>query len=141
MKQDNELQRLEAFVENLLASFTELRAEKVSLLQDIRERDEIIEGLRDNVEINDTERGEISLRVNKMVDQIEEWEQGLDESEFEESSLEIESPGSENEDSDDDQTDVEATSGDEEFDSEGSDEDQDGEEGRGQQNLFSMETS
>ena len=141
MKQDNELQRLEAFVENLLASFTELRAEKVSLLQDIRERDEIIEGLRDNVEINDTERGEISLRVNKMVDQIEEWEQGLDESEFEESSLEIESPGSENEDSDDDQTDVEAASGDEEFDSEGNDEGQDGEEGRGQQNLFSMETS
>jgi hypothetical protein len=141
MKQDNELQRLEEFVENLLTSFTELRAEKVSLLQDVRERDEIIEGLRGNVEINDTERGEISLRVNKMVDQIEEWEQGLDDSEFEESSLEIESPGSENEDSDDDQIDVEATSGDEEFDSEGSDEDQDGEEGRGQQNLFSMETS
>ena len=141
MKQDNELQRLEEFVENLLTSFTELRAEKVSLLQDVRERDEIIEGLRGNVEINDTERGEISLRVNKMVDQIEEWEQGLDDSEFEESSLEIESPGSENEDSDDDQIDVEATSGDEEFDSEGSDEDRDGEEGRGQQNLFSMETS
>ena len=141
MKQDNELQRLEEFVENLLTSFTELRAEKASLLQDVRERDEIIEGLRGNVEINDTERGEISLRVNKMVDQIEEWEQGLDDSEFEESSLEIESPGSENEDSDDDQIDVEATSGDEEFDSEGSDEDQDGEEGRGQQNLFSMETS
>ena len=141
MKQDNELQRLEEFVENLLTSFTELRAEKASLLQDVRERDEIIEGLRGNVEINDTERGEISLRVNKMVDQIEEWEQGLDDSEFEESSLEIESPGSENEDSDDDQIDVEATSGDEEFDSEGSDEDQEGEEGRGQQNLFSMETS
>jgi len=141
MKQDNELQRLEEFVENLLTSFTELRAEKASLLQDVRERDEIIEGLRGNVEISDTERGEISLRVNKMVDQIEEWEQGLDDSEFEESSLEIESPGSENEDSDDDQIDVEATSGDEEFDSEGSDEDQDGEEGRGQQNLFSMETS
>ncbi len=141
MKQDNELQRLEEFVENLLTSFTELRAEKASLLQDVRERDEIIEGLRGNVEINDTERGEISLRVNKMVDQIEEWELSLDDSEFEESSLEIESPGSENEDSDDDQIDVEATSGDEEFDSEGSDEDQDGEEGRGQQNLFSMETS
>ena len=141
MKQDNELQRLEEFVENLLTSFTELRAEKASLLQDVRERDEIIEGLRGNVEINDTERGEISLRVNKMVDQIEVWEQSLDDSEFEESSLEIESPGSENEDSDDDQIDVEATSGDEEFDSEGSDEDQDGEEGRGQQNLFSMETS
>ena len=141
MKQDNELQRLEEFVENLLTSFTELRAEKAILLQDVRERDEIIEGLRGNVEISDTERGEISLRVNKMVDQIEEWEQGLDDSEFEESSLEIESPGSENEDSDDDQIDVEATSGDEEFDSEGSDEDQDGEEGRGQQNLFSMETS
>jgi len=141
MKQDNELQRLEEFVENLLTSFTELRAEKASLLQDVRERDEIIEGLRGNVEINDTERGEISLRVNKMVGQIEEWEQSLDDSEFEESSLEIESPGSENEDSDDGQIDVEATSGDEEFDSEGSDEDQDGEEGRGQQNLFSMETS
>lgn len=141
MKQDNELQRLEEFVENLLTSFSELRAEKASLLRDVRERDEIIEGLRDNVKRNDTARGEVSLRVNKMVDQIEEWEQGLDDGEFEGSTLEIESPGSENEDSDDDQADVEATSGDEEFDSDGSDEDQDGEEGRGQQNLFSMETS
>ena len=130
MKQDNELQRLEEFVENLLTSFTELRAEKARLLQDIRERDDVIEGLRENVDTKDTERDEISLRVNKMVDQIEEWEQGLDDDEFEESSLAIESGGSEVEESEDEQADIEESG-----------EGEEGEEGKGQQNLFSMETS
>ena len=130
MKQDNELQRLEEFVENLLTSFTELRAEKARLLQDIRERDEVIEGLHENVDTKDSERDEISLRVNKMVDQIEEWELGLDDDEFEESSLAIESAGSEVEESEDEQVDIEE-----------SDEGEEGEEGKGQQNLFSMETS
>ncbi|MBW1637197.1 MAG: hypothetical protein JRC87_07210 [Deltaproteobacteria bacterium] len=129
MKQDNELQRLEEFVENLLKNFTELRAEKKRLLQDVRERDEIIEGLRDNVSFKDSEQEEISQRVNKMVDQIEEWELGLDDSEFEESSLTVESGGLEGEQSDgEDMTEGDADSGEDE-------------DGKGQQNLFSVETS
>ena len=125
MEQDNELKRLEKFVENLLARFTELRAEKAVLLQEVRERDEIIEGLRENVSSKDTERSEISLRVGKIVEQIEEWEQGLDDSEFEETSQAGEG--------------LEEMSLTEET---GSEEDAEAgvEEGKGQQNLFSMET-
>ena len=129
MSQDNELQRLEEFVESLLNKFTELRAEKARLLQDLRERDETIEGLRENVNSKEVEQDEISLRVNKIVDQIEEWELGLDDSEFDESSLGVESAGS-----DDDQTDSESSG-------EGEEDSEEDEDGKGQQNQFSVETS
>jgi chromosome segregation ATPase len=122
MEQDNELKRLEDFVENLLTRFTELRAEKAVLLQEIQERDEVIDGLRENVSSKDTERSEISLRVGKIVEQIEEWEQSLDDSEFEADSLPEEgSPAGEMSSEEDAETGVE--------------------DGKGQQNLFSMETS
>jgi hypothetical protein len=123
MEQDNELKRLEDFVENLLTRFTELRTEKAVLLQEIRDRDEIIRGLRENVSSKDSERSEISLRVGKIVEQIEEWEQSLDDSEFDENSLVGE---------DDSDSEVEIA---------GEDEDAGEEEGKGQQNLFSMESS
>jgi chromosome segregation ATPase len=122
MEQDNELKRLEDFVENLLTRFTELRAEKAVLLQEIQERDEVIDGLRENVSSKDTERSEISLRVGKIVEQIEEWEQSLDDSEIEADSLPEEgSPAGEMSSEEDAETGVE--------------------DGKGQQNLFSMETS
>ncbi len=126
MEQDNELKRLEDFVENLLTRFTELRAEKAVLLQEIQERDEVIDGLRENVSSKDTERSEISLRVGKIVEQIEEWEQSLDDSEFEANSLPEESS--------------EEGSPAEEMSSE-EDAEIGVEDGKGQQNLFSMETS
>ncbi len=123
MEQDNELKRLEDFVENLLTRFTELRTEKAVLLQEIRDRDEIINGLRENVSSKDSERSEISLRVGKIVEQIEEWEQSLDDSEFDETSLAGEN---------DSDSEVEIAA---------EDEDAGEEEGKGQQNLFSMESS
>ncbi len=123
MEQDNELKRLEDFVENLLTRFTELRTEKAVLLQEIRDRDEIISGLRENVSSKDSERSEISLRVGKIVEQIEEWEQSLDDSEFDETSLAEE---------DDSDSEVEIAAEDEDAGEEG---------GKGQQNLFSMESS
>ncbi len=123
MEQDNELKRLEDFVENLLTRFTELRTENAVLLQEIRDRDEIIRGLRENVSSKDSERSEISLRVGKIVEQIEEWEQSLDDSEFDETSLDRE---------DDSDSEVEIAA---------EDEDAEEEEGKGQQNLFSMESS
>ena len=79
MSQDNELRRLEQFVEKLLQRFSELRAEKTKLLQELRERELQIEGLRNNLSSKDLERSEISQRVNKIVEQIEEWEMGLDD--------------------------------------------------------------
>jgi predicted nuclease with TOPRIM domain len=79
MSQDNELRRLEQFVEKLLARFSELRAEKAKLLQELRERELQVEDLRNNLSSRDMERSEISQRVSKIVEQIEEWETGLEQ--------------------------------------------------------------
>jgi len=79
MSQDNELRRLEQFVEKLLARFSELRAEKAKLLQELRERELQVEDLRNNLSSRDMERNEISQRVSKIVEQIEEWETGLEQ--------------------------------------------------------------
>ena len=80
MSQDNELRRLEQFVEKLLARFSELRTEKAKLQQELREREAQIEELRTTLSSKDMERSEISQRVSKIVEQIEEWESGLAES-------------------------------------------------------------
>jgi len=138
MEQDNELERLEKFVENLLTRFTALRAEKVALLQEIRERDGIIDGLRDNVSLNVTERSELSLRVGKIVEQIEEWEQGLDDSEIEGVSEAGENSDQESEDVVEDELSPEEDAGDDES---SESKESGAEDGKGQQNLFSMETS
>ena len=138
MEQDNELERLEKFVENLLTRFTALRAEKVALLQEIRERDGIIDGLRDNVSLNVTERSKLSLRVGKIVEQIEEWEQGLDDSEIEGVSEAGENSDQESEDVVEDELSPEEDAGDDES---SESKESGAEDGKGQQNLFSMETS
>ena len=136
MEQDRELKRLEKFVENLLTRFTELRTEKAVLLQEIRDRDEIIDELRESVNSKDSEQSEVSLRVEKIVEQIEEWEQGLSDDEFDEIPPVEEA-------SDVETVAEEETSSDEETDSEESTDAEDAseEEGKGQQNLFSIETS
>lgn len=78
MEQESELQRLEKFVEKILTRFSALKAEKTQLEQEVFERDLLIEELRENISSKVTERIEISERVNKIVDQIEEWELNLD---------------------------------------------------------------
>lgn len=83
MDKDTELQRLEQFVEKLLLSFAELKEEKKALLNTLKQRDSQIADLEGNISSKDSERSEISLRVGKLVEQIEDWELGLDESEDE----------------------------------------------------------
>ncbi len=78
MEQESELQRLEKFVEKILTRFSALKAEKEQLDQELFERDLLIEELRENISSKTTERSEISERVNKIVDQIEEWELNLE---------------------------------------------------------------
>jgi hypothetical protein len=79
MSQDNELRRLEQFVEKLLKRFSELREEKAKLLQELRERELQIDDLHSNLSSKEIERSEISQRVNKIVEQIEEWEMGFED--------------------------------------------------------------
>ena len=78
MEQESELQRLEKFVEKILTRFSMLKAEKAQLEQEVFERELLIEELRENISSKVTERNEISQRVNKIVDQIEEWELNLE---------------------------------------------------------------
>ena len=81
MEQQSELQRLEKFVEKILTRFFALKVEKAQLEQDVFERDLLIEELRDSISSKVTERNEISERVNKIVDQIEDWELNLEQDE------------------------------------------------------------
>jgi len=81
MEQESELQRLEKFVEKILTRFTALKEEKTQLEQELFERDLLIEELRETISAKVTERNEISDRVNRIVDQIEEWESTLEKSE------------------------------------------------------------
>lgn len=79
MGQESELQRLERFVAKLLTNFSELRAEKAILVQQLDERNQQIEELHNRLATEEAERGEIGQRVGKLVEQIEEWEKGLDQ--------------------------------------------------------------
>lgn len=79
MGQDSELRRLEQFVEKLLVRFSELRAEQARLLKELAEREQQIVELRANISSKEIERSEISQRVNRIVEQIEEWEMGLED--------------------------------------------------------------
>jgi chromosome segregation ATPase len=81
MDRDTELLRLEQFVEKLLLNFAELKEEKKKLLTKLKERDTLIADLEGNISSKDSERSEISLRVGKLVEQIEDWEIGLDDDE------------------------------------------------------------
>jgi len=74
MKQESELGRLENFVNSLLARYNALKEDNARLTQDVQERDEIIEDLRDSLAQMESERNEISNRVGGIILQIEEWE-------------------------------------------------------------------
>jgi len=79
MGQESELQRLERFVAKLLTNFSELRAEKAILAQQLDERSQQIEELHNRLAAEEAERGEIGQRVGKLVEQIEEWEKSLEQ--------------------------------------------------------------
>lgn len=116
MAQDNELQRLEKFVEKLLTNFSELKAEKARVEQKLFDTELKVEELQGDISSKNVERTEISERVNKIADQIAEWEQSLDDETGEDSDEE-----------------------DEDADEEPEDEASGEEEGRVQHNLFSMD--
>lgn len=119
MAQNSELQQLEKFVEKLLTNFSELKAEKARLEQKLFESELTIEELQSDISSKEIERTEISERVNKIVGQIEEWEQSLDET-----GVETAEDSDEDDEEEDDEPPAERNSN--------------AEEGRMQHNLFSM---
>lgn len=86
MAQETELQKLEKFVEKLLEKFSALKVqnnklelELIGKEEELIEKEEQIVKLEGNISSSDTERSEISQRVNKLVEQIEDWEMSLDD--------------------------------------------------------------
>lgn len=90
MDKGTELQRLEQFVEKLLISFAELKEEKKNLLKTLKDKNTLIVELEGKISTKDSERTEISQRVGKLVEQIEDWELGLDEDEEDLDSVDVE---------------------------------------------------
>lgn len=145
MTQENQLQKLEQFVEKLLQKFNQLKAENTKLELELKERSELIEEMQGNLDSKDSERSEIRSRVNKLVEQFEEWELGLDdvaESEYPEADEEVEGLEDEEPPYTDTQEDESGELEDDDLEDELEEDDEPAktvdEEGRVQHNLFSM---
>lgn len=78
MSQENELARLESFVHKILEKYNALKEENSKLIEELDAKQDHIQHLQSNLSTKDVERGEISTRVNKLVEQIEQWEMTLD---------------------------------------------------------------
>lgn len=74
MSKENELERLEGFVATLLEKFNALQAENGKLTERLQRRDVSIETLEEELAAMKDERGDVSTRVNSLIDKIEEWE-------------------------------------------------------------------
>jgi len=79
MNQENELARLEQFVGKLRQGFRELKAERARLVAVVEKRDATIADLEAKLADRLSEREDISDRVNRLIEQIEELELGGDE--------------------------------------------------------------
>jgi chromosome segregation ATPase len=74
MSQESEFERLERYVSKLLAQYDSLLEENSILLRSVKQKDEEIRELKNQINSADTERGDISNRIKALIDQIEEWE-------------------------------------------------------------------
>lgn len=79
MIQEREFDRLEQFVNRLLAQFNQLREEKGRLESQLKKRDTEIAELKTELFSADSARGDITARVKGLIEQIEEWESTLTE--------------------------------------------------------------
>lgn len=79
MTQESEFIRLEETVNNLLKRYSVLKAAKEALEIRVKNQDQEIDELRFNIQNMQSERGDVSDRVSSLLDQIEQWEQDLEE--------------------------------------------------------------
>lgn len=145
MNQASEFDRLEKYVSKLLEKHEQLLEKHAQLQRRVQQREDEIQELKDKVSSADSERGDISNRIKGLIDQIEEWEATLTESEpFGETSPVSGEDEAQGMDGGDEESTVGAASGDE---GEGSDDAFEAEENRSktedkettQQNLFSVD--
>jgi len=74
MNQENELARLEQFVSKLRQGFRDLKVERARLVAALEKRDATIADLEAKLADRISERENISERVSRLIEQIEELE-------------------------------------------------------------------
>lgn len=108
MSQNTEFDRLEKFVSKLLNQYDKLREKNTELQTLLHQREEEVRLLKEEISTADSERGDMSVRVKGLIEQIEEWETDLVESKDSENTSEPEAasdiPGEENDQADDTET-------------------------------------
>jgi len=78
MASEQELQKLEQLVENLLGRFQALKREKNELAALVAAKDKRIEELDSQLDSLGSERTQVQDRVSTLLSSIEEWEKNLD---------------------------------------------------------------
>jgi predicted nuclease with TOPRIM domain len=77
MENSNELVRLEEFVDNLLAKYTQMKATCADMETMLRERDTECAKLKETIVELRGERTVVGERVTGLIDRIEQWESEL----------------------------------------------------------------
>jgi len=79
MEQNEDLIRLAGVVEELLASFNQLKQEKSDLLQTLDEKENYIKQLQGSITRLKDEKTDVSQRVSGILAALENWEKGQDD--------------------------------------------------------------
>ena len=81
MEQNEDLIRLAGVVEELLASFNQLKQEKQELLQTLDEKENNIKELQGTIARLKDEKADVSQRVSGILAALENWEKGPEDEE------------------------------------------------------------
>ena len=79
MEQNEDLARLEQFVEKLLDSYNQLKKEKNEMSAQLQEKQLLIDELHETVKSLQDDRGVMHNQVTGLIDRIGEWEQIFDQ--------------------------------------------------------------
>jgi len=79
MEHNNDLARLEQFVEKLIESHNQLKNEKSEMLVQLHEKEQEIVDLKDKVKALQEDRSVMHNQVTGLIDRIGEWEKILDQ--------------------------------------------------------------
>ena len=78
MASDNELIRLEEYIERLLAGYSKLKKEKQNIEQRLAEVQAENDKYKQELDSFDSARGAMRERVNSLIGQIEQWESEIE---------------------------------------------------------------
>jgi predicted nuclease with TOPRIM domain len=79
MENNEDLARLEQFVEKLIGSHNQLKKEKKEMMGQVQEKQQEIAELQETVKSLQEERGTMHNQVTGLIDRIGEWEKVLDQ--------------------------------------------------------------